>query len=290
MFILISKVNKMAKNEKLKELVSDEFKKNQRDEEKNENRMMLYLLPASFFVILAMLWNNNKKKKSQNNEDRQTSNRALRLAELMERQARSGKLLVAELENIDIGGVATVTLKKEHLSLFKTIQQTSPFEIGGYIDFDHVSRDTDPKGLKRVLYYYGDSGSVDFPTLDYEIEFHTHPFDKRQYTSPPSGADLEAIVDNAIKNGTQVAVVFAHEAIYVYSPRESFLQQYIGSNKRDRKALMKTVIDFTDAAYKITESEEDISYFSRAMDQSGFNFKIFEYGKDITFNVNIMNI
>ena len=290
MFILISKVNKMAKNENLKEFVFNELKKNQRDEEKKENRMMLYLLPASFFVILAMLWNSNNKTNSKNKEDRETSTRALRLAELIERQARSGKLLIAELENIDIRGVATVTLKKEHLSLFQTIQKTSPFEIGGYIDFDHVSRGTDKKGLKRVLYYYGDSGSVDFPTLDYEIEFHTHPFDKRQYTSPPSGADLEAIVDNAIKNGTQVAVVFAHEAIYVYSPREGFLQDFIRANKKERRALMKTVIDFTDAAYKITERAEDISYFSRAMDQSGFNFKVFEYGNDITFNVNIINI
>lgn len=262
-----------------------------REKEKRNDTLWLYLLPASVLMALSyfLTYPEEAPVNFRNVSKKISKSKQLRLSELLELQARTGHILVADLTRVDVKGRALVTIKKEHISLFKTIQETMPYEIGGYIDFDHVNRGKEKKGLKRVIYYYGDDGSVDFPSLDFEIEFHTHPTDKKQFHSPPSGADIVAVLENAIMRGTQVAMVFAKEGIYVYGPRETLLQDYIDSDQKERDKMLDSMVKYTDKAYDLAEHHKDTKIFEDAMDVIDFDYDFFLYGRDVQFNINIID-
>ena len=95
---------------------------------KEENTVWLYLLPISFLMSLAYLlrYPDEAPIQFRNVSKKINKKKLLRLSELLELQARTGHVLVADLTKIDVKGRALVTIKKEHISLFETLQKNIP--------------------------------------------------------------------------------------------------------------------------------------------------------------------
>jgi len=197
----------------------------------------------------------------------------------LKRIKRTGSELVASIANLKVRGKSRIVIPLKHLETLKTLQ-TLPFELGGYIDFDEKHR-------HRMISYWGDHSSVGFPTLDYEIEFHTHPSAGLPF-SPPSGADIIGLLENAMKLGTQIALICAKEGIYVIHPTEELIETYSELSEKEQAKMERSIVRSTDKAFDEARSHGDIEKFYRSMEDNGFSIKKYSYGRQLPLLINIV--
>ena len=192
---------------------------------------------------------------------------------------RSGKVLTTDFHNIKINEMAKAKLPYNILQFFRYVAGMD-YEVGGFLDFDDGTK-LKNKGKKfRLITYFGESTALDFPNLDFEVEWHTHPDDPPGIYNPPSGSDIIGLLRASVTLGTQVSLVISKHFLYVMYPENLFFTAYTRLTDAEQHELDKVIIKHTDDAYEKSLKTKDTSYFEQAMKDVGFVMIEYKFGSD----------
>lgn len=239
---------------------------------------MSRFLDAKDYVFIKHLRGKNKlhlleKFMKEKNIDEEKFRHIENVAYETQHKARTGKVLRVDFDHLRVNKLANVYIPLDILEFYKKVASL-PFEVGGFLDFDDGSKVDGEDIRTRLLVYFGEDSMVDFPNLDYEIEWHTHPDEPPGIYNPPSGDDIIGILRASVTLGTQLSLVITKDYLYVMHPSALLLNIYSDLKKkpRDQRKLENSIRFSTDRAYEKALRTGNRDHFEEAMYRAGFNF------------------
>jgi len=128
---------------------------------------------------------------------------------------------VAEMRGRRVAGPAPsrVILPSHRANVFHAIQQSSPTEVGGFMEFDEG-------GLlesSAILFSGGSKTSLLMKGENHGVSWHTHPHTTTRLYNPPSEDDLSETLTQQLDDIRDDNVVFTDEGAYAYRASEGLL-------------------------------------------------------------------
>lgn len=173
----------------------------------------------------------------------------------------------------------TVSLPVKELKVFRLLQKSN-YEVGGFLDFNKR------RSLDRFITWFGTRYAVDFPTLDYEVDWHVHPtYNDGRVFNPPSGGDYMSLALNYMEFGTQASIVFTDDGVYVFWPSDDLMLDLKAFTDDELDDYLDYIETEVQVEFDHANSTGDRRSYYELIETLGWKIKLVPYDSDIKLDV-----